>query len=226
MSSMGGYGAAVAALGGILQSVAAEQAQEKANQVFQDMMMRQQHLGQQSYEAWQNNLKGMGVETARQQIAQGSVDRQKLYGELQGSASSATGPGLSARDSAFGQSSGQVRGQLGGYSDWELLQHLSSIRTQNELNKISNFSRGWASVLPLQLQDAQHSQDELAFWGNLLSSVGGGAASFGNTYNAGQPASDPYAPRQTGSSWDNPDMSSFAPSGGDQSLSPYNILGE
>jgi len=183
-----GYGAALAAVGGALQTVAAEQAQEAMNRQFANMLARQQRYAQQSFGTLEGALPGMGVEAARDQMAQGQAQREKLYGELMNSPTSATGPTSSARDTAFGKSSGEVRAKLGSYSDWELMQHINNIKTQNELNKISNFSQGWSSLLPLQLNQAQHSQDELAFFGSLLSSVGGGAASFGSLYGGGQSA--------------------------------------
>ena len=183
-----GYGEALQAIGGVLQSVAAEQAQEKMNQAFADMLARQQRYAQQAYGTWENALPGMGVETARQQMAQGQAHREDLYNQLLNSPSSATGPAMSARDSAFGRSTGQVRAKLGSYSDWELMQHINNIKTQNELNKISNFSQGWSSLLPLQLNQAQHSQDELAMFGSLISSIGGGAANYGSLFGGAQSA--------------------------------------
>lgn len=222
----GGYGAALSAVGGVLQGIAASKAQDRMNQVFSDAMARQQHLGQQATEAWQTGLQGQGVETANQQLAQGQQQREQLYNQLGATPSSATGPAMSARDSAYGAASGRVRGRLGSYSDWELMQSLQRIKTQNELNKISNFSKGWEGVLPSQLTDAQHSQDELAFWGNLISSVGGGAGSFNNT-------AIPSAQQSSGGSL-NP-YSIQSPVGyeqggggvynaGDDSTNPYSIL--
>lgn len=179
---------ALQAIGGVLQSVAAEQAQEKMNQAFADMLARQQRYAQQSFGTLEGALPGMGVENARAQMAQGQAQRENLYSQLMGTPTSATGPAMTGRDSAFGQSTGQARAKLGSYSDWQLMQHINNIRTQNELNKISNFSQGWASLLPLQLNQAQHSQDELAMFGSLISSLGGGASSFGNLYGGPQSA--------------------------------------
>lgn len=220
--SAGGYGMALSALGGVLQSVAAEQAQEKANQVFQDMLMRQQRLGQQAYQTWETGAQHMGVETARDQMAQGQAQRENLYSQVDATSSSPTGPGANARDSAFGKASGAARAKLGSYSDWQVMQGLERIRTQNELNKISNFSKGWESVLPLQIQDAEHSQDELAFWGNLLSSVGGGAANFSSTHNAGQPASSNVYSIPSSRGYDFNPSPSIDESG--NAYSPYSIL--
>lgn len=224
-----GYGAILSALGGVLQSVAAEQAGERMRQAFIDELARQQHLGQQSYETWQGALPGMGAETAQQQIAQGAQRREKLYSDLQDVPLAPGGDRTTARDTAQAKSMGQARGQLGGYSDWELMQHINSIRTQNELNKISNFSQGWERVFPYRLDDAQHSQDELAFFGNLVSSVGGGSASFGSLYGGGdtqRPSSTQfYSPNQPGvqGGYDYNVPSNVDSSG--NPYSPYSIFG-
>ena len=183
----GGYGMILQALGSGIQAAAAAEAQRKMNETFQNALAQQQRYSQQSFGTLEGALPGMGVENARAQMAQGQSQREGLYNQLMGSATSATGPQMSARDTAFGQSSGAVRAKLGSYSDWELMQHLNNIRTQNELNKISNFSQGSASLLPLNLQDAQHSQDELALFGSMLGSLGGSIGNYGSsapqTYN-------------------------------------------
>jgi len=175
---------ALQAIGGTIQGIAAEQAQRKMSQAFADELMRQQRYSQQSFGTLEGALPGMGVETARDQMAQGQAQREKLYGELLNSPTSATGPAVSGRDMAFGKASGSVRAKLGSYSDWELMQHINNIKTQNELNKISNFSAGWSSVLPEQLTDAQHSQDDLAFIGSLISGGGGIASLYGGPQSA------------------------------------------
>lgn len=225
--SAAGYGAALSVIGGVLQSIAASKAQDRMNQVFSDAMTRQQHLGQQATEAWQTGLQGQGVETANQQLAQGQQQREQLYNQLGATPSSATGPAMSARDSAYGAASGRVRGRLGSYSDWELMQSLQRIKTQNELNKISNFSKGWEGVLPAQLTDAQHSQDELSFWGSLIASVGGGMGGSTKTsmpssqQNPGGGGLDPYS-IQSPTGYEQGGGGAY--NAGDDSTNPYSIL--
>lgn len=181
--SYGGYGAALQAVGGVLQAVAAQQAGEKMRQEFLNELARQQHLGQQSYETWQTGTRGRGVEDARSQMAQGKAQRENLYSELDSASMDAGGSKADSRDKQHMKSSGSARAQLGSYSDWELMQHINNIRTQNEMNKLSNFSQGWERVFPFRMDDASHSQDELKLTGSLLSSVGGGAGDFSNIYS-------------------------------------------
>lgn len=221
-----GYGAILSAVGGVLQSVAAEQAGERMRQTFMDQLAREGRLSQNAYDIWQNSARGMGAEGAQQQMAQGEANRNALYDQLQGANLSANHTGT-ARDAAQGKASGEVRAKLGSYSDWELMQHINNIRTQNELNKISNYASGWERVFPYKMDDAQHSQDELAFFGNLVSSVGGGASSFGSLYG-GEQTGKPY----TQSLYSNPpsgvsggyDYNPPSSGGGDNSFNPYSIL--
>lgn len=170
---------ALQAIGGVLQSVAAAQAQARANQVFQDEMDRQTRYGNESYGVFGKGLQQSGAETAQMQMQQGQSKREKMYSDLAGAqpmGGSNSGP--TARGQAEYKQLGQNRAALGSYSDWELMQHINTIRTQDELNRISDFSKGSAGVLPMALDQAQHSQDELAFFGSLVSSVGGGSGSF------------------------------------------------
>lgn len=179
-----GIGSAANLVGGIMQSIAAAKAREAMGKAFDKEIQLQQGYRNKAFNEFQPGTEQRGVEVAREQIQQGSQRRQNFYNAnnnpLSVGASNAT-----SRDKAAFQMSGQLRGQLGGYSDWGLHQFINNLKTQNAINKISNFAGGDASVFPYKMYDAQHSMDELAAWGNLISSIGGGAQGWGQLFGLG-----------------------------------------
>lgn len=187
--SVAGYGAIAQAGGGIIQSVAASLAQKAMEEAFRKQLELQEGYRNQAFGVFQPALQQRGVETARKQIGEGSQNRQGFYQKV-GQAPLALKGGQNQRDKANYALQGQVRGQVGGYSDWAINQMINNIRAQDAINKISNFAGGDAQVFPYQLQEAQHSQDELAAFGGMLSGLGGAASSYGNYFQQPQ---DPYS---------------------------------
>src|SRR5206468_2038209 len=88
--------------------------------------------------------------------------------------------------------SGMQRSKVGSVNDWQLDQMINRIRTQQDLDKISNFARGTSQIFPYRMYEAQHSMDELAFWGNLISSIGGGGGNMMSTFGGGGPPTTMY----------------------------------
>jgi hypothetical protein len=152
----------------------AKRAQEEE---FAREIQRQQRYRNEAFGTFQPSLRGRGVETAREQIGEGAQKREDFYGKV-GETQFGVGGGPNERDKALYGLLGKGRAQLGGYSDWALNQLISNIRTQDELNRISNFAGGTAQVFPYRMEEASHAGDELAFWGSLIASLGGGAGSF------------------------------------------------
>lgn len=180
----GGYGAIANVAGGIIQSIAASKARKEMEQAMQDFMRQQKGYRGDAMEVFQPSLEYRGVENARTQLKQGADTRKAEFDRVGQTPMGINSVGPSARDNAYLGMRGQARANLGAYSDWQLLQDINNLRTQQELNKISNFAGGNAQVFPARMEDASHSYDELAFWGNLISSVGGSAGAWGGMFGA------------------------------------------
>jgi len=172
------YGAIAQAGGAAIQGIAATLARKEMDKVFAREMQNQDRYRNESFDKWQKGTQQQGVETARDDIQQGKQRRQDAYTQI-----NETSFGPNEKKTAQGQMSfglsGDARAGLGGYSDWALNKMVRSIRLQDEMNKISNFSAGDASVFPSLMQDAQQSQDKLAMFGQILSGGGGAASSLG-----------------------------------------------
>ena len=195
-----GYGAAASVAGGVIQSVAASQAAAAMKAALEKELQNQEHYRNQSYNIFQPALQYNSAENANQLINQGAADRQAYYQKVgQTPLALKSGDGSNVRSKAQYALSGQNRANLGGYSDWALHQLINHIRSQDEMNKISNFAAGDAGVFPYKLQKAQHSQDELAAFGNMISSLGGSASAAGSYFQGppSQPQQQNYGQFQT-----------------------------
>lgn len=175
--SMGGAGAGAGIVGGFMQSVASTMESQAMFQAFQAELARQHGYDSQAYGAFLGSLPGQSAETAQQQIGAGQEQREKDYSQLQSMPLVAGGPSMSSTDAAALNLSDASRAKVGGYGDWKVNQTINNIKTQDQLNKISNFAGGTASVFPYKMYAAQHSQDELDMWGKAISSIGGGSFS-------------------------------------------------
>ena len=182
------YGAAIGAgasvVGGLMQAIAASNASRAMNRAFERELSRQEGYRNQAFDVFQPALEQRGVETARDQIDQGSQRRQALYAKVANAPLALGGQPDSARERANYTLLGRNRANLGGYSDWALDQLISNIRSQDELNKVSSFAGGTAGVFPYRLSDAQHSSDDLALIGSLISSIGGSAPALQQYFGA------------------------------------------
>lgn len=201
-----GIGSAANLVGGVMQMIAAAQARKAMEKAFRKEIDLQQGYKNQAFNAFQPYTQQRSVETANQQIAQGSQNRQDFYNKNNNPL--AVGKSnVTSRDLANYRLMGANRGQLGGYSDWGLHQFINNLRSQNDINKISNFAGGMAQVFPYKMYDAQHSGDELAMWGNLISSIGGGAQGWGQLFGQGPQQMNSYGMRQgTGGMFDSTQM--------------------
>jgi hypothetical protein len=182
--SAAAIGAGASVVGGIMQMIAARQAQAAIRNAIENEMTRQAGYRNQAFGTLGEAIPQRGVETARSQMAEGAANRRQAY-EGVNQASLGFGGGQSQRDRANYSLQGDARAKLGSYSDWQLRQLVSHIRTQDKLNKISNFAGGQAqNVFPYVLHDSQHKGDELAALGQLIAAAGGTATSFGSLYGA------------------------------------------
>lgn len=173
-------GGAFNAIGGIIQGIAANRAKKDMQRQLNKELERQARYQQQAFGGFEGYVPSLGVETARQQLKKGVDRRLAEYAVLKDTPlDTEQAPAVTAaRDSAYYDLAGNSRAKYGSYADWQLEQAIARIRQQNELNKISDFSRGTASVFPYKMYDAQHSEDGLNFLGSAISSLGGAAANW------------------------------------------------
>ena len=177
-----GIGAGANVVGGIMQTAAAGMAQKAMYSALARELQRQQGHRNEALGAFQGGTEQRSAETANQQVDAGAQKREAKINQVGGLTFGLGQPNLMGRDKAAYKLKGMSRARLGGYSDWALDQMISNLRTQDQLNKISNFAGGDAQVFPYRMYDAQHSGDELAFWGSLISSIGGSSPAWGQMF--------------------------------------------
>lgn len=178
-----GIGAGASVVGGIIQSIAAAQAQKAMTRAFERELRRQNVYSNDATQAFHGTLQNDSVENANKLISEGAADRVGKYDAL---------PQLglnkgSQQDGRVAQnvhSNGVALGRLGGYSDWQMNRDIANILQQDKIDKTINFAGGTASVFPYRMNEAQHSQDMLAFIGQMVSAVGGSAPAWGQMFQA------------------------------------------
>jgi hypothetical protein len=177
MIGAAGVGMAANLVGGIMQGIAASQAAKEMQKEFAKEMSRQRGFQSEAQSIWGPMVAGMGRESADAAIATGRAERNAAYA---GAAPLGATPAYTVplRDRLKTAMIGDLRAKLGGYQDWMFGQAQDVQHAQQGLNRVSDKAAGSSSVFPYRMNDAQHSWDELAFWGQLISSIGGSAPNF------------------------------------------------
>jgi hypothetical protein len=185
-------------IGGVLQSLAATNAQRAMYRAFESEMARQGQYRGQAVTSMNQYLPTLGSEQAGQDMAQGVTRRENAYATGRDQ-SLRQGAEHTSRDDAYYDLTGHNRARMAAYGDWGLAQGIRGGREAQTLDKITNFAQGDSSVFPYRMYKAQHSMDQLAFFGQLISSLGGGSTSMGQNMSqppqGGQSPSGPY-PRE------------------------------
>lgn len=187
-----------------MQAAAAQAEQRNMFNEYKKELERQGAYQLQATQAFQPNIAASGSEAAQGDLASGAAQRQAAYGSLQNVPLSISGTGdessaYKALDAAAYGQRGQERAALGAYGDWQHQLGIGNQAVQRQLNQISNFAGGTAGVLPYRMYQAQHSMDELAFWGQMIQSLGGTAANYqqlfgGSPVQGGQQYGSPIGP--------------------------------
>lgn len=185
-----GVGAATSVVGGTMQAVAASQEQREMFRQFQRELQRQGAYRNEAMGSFNNWAPTLGAETARTEMGAGAANRMADYTRV-GGQSLKQGGGNDARDQAYFDMTGANRAKLSSYNDWQNRQAISGEREGQALAKISNFAGGDAQVFPYRMYQAQHSADELAFWGQMISSIGGGASNYAQLFSGPQVSNGP-----------------------------------
>jgi hypothetical protein len=175
--TLAGLGLALAGTG--TQMYANNRTQNAENQAASSELARQEQFQNQARNVFNQNLQNSTPQTAGQQQQQG---QQQFLGaskqaQLPSLGLTATDPTQAnavsgAGQDALNQLGQQSNAQLQGYSNVPLQQGLGNLQTQNQLGAISGNASDWASILPLQLQQASQSQAGLSALGSLLGTAG------------------------------------------------------
>lgn len=197
-----GLGIGLDLAGGVLNSIAATQARGKMYGAFQDELNRQRGYSNQAYGAFLPALDKLSRENADKEVGQGAMERRGMYDSIGSRPMSVSGSGPTTRDKNLLGMYGGQRASVGGLSDWQLDRAIDDIRLNQQLHQIGNFAQGTASVFPYRMYQAQHSMDEMKFWGDLISSVGGGA-SMSDVFKTQAPPQQQITPMQAQGTWNN-----------------------
>lgn len=170
---LGGAGAGVNAYAG-------ERTHGAMNSAVNQEMARNRGYQQQGQQVFQQSLDQSTPQAAKQQIGQGQQQLAGLIQNAQAVPLSASMPSNTLGDSGVNAQAQQAKTNMsntaasnyGGYSNYGLQQYLKDMQAQNQLGVINQNARGWANVLPAQLQDAQNSQQGLQALGSLLGTAG------------------------------------------------------
>lgn len=174
-------GMATSMVGGIMQSIAASMENSAMQHAFNQEMRQQLGFSGQEFGQWVGDLPSQGSEAAGRAIDSGAQKAQGMYGQVNNMPLLAGGGGGSASpyastDNAALQQAGSARARIGGLSDWQLGRAIDDLKTKDAINRINFRSQGQAQLFPYKMYNAQHSQDELDFWGKTISSIGNSGA--------------------------------------------------
>jgi hypothetical protein len=190
-----GYGGIATMAGGIMQSIAAAQAQQAMYDEYKKELKRQGVYQQQSYDAFGKNTTQSGAANTKAEMGAATQKRESQYA---GAAEKPLGiygtPSVgtdSARDAAAVADAGARRAALGSYGDAGFSREMGNIGTGRELGRIGNFSEGENRLYPYRMYDAQNTLWQLALAGKLLSSIGNLSGDISSVYKGYAAPSQP-----------------------------------
>jgi hypothetical protein len=169
-------GLALAGAGAGTQAYAGSKETSAMNDAVSQEMARNQQYQQQGQNVFQQSLAKSTPQAAQQQIGQG---QQQLAGLIQNaqavplSLSMPSSIGVNDQtQQAKTNMSNTAASNLGGYSNFGLQQNLKDMQAGSQLGVINQNARGWANILPAQIQQASQSQQGLMSLGQLLGMAG------------------------------------------------------
>ena len=178
-------------VGGIMQSIAASMENQAMQHAFNQEMRQQLGFSGQEFGQFMGDLPNQGRGAADTAIDQGAQKNQQMYGQVNNMPLLAGGGDASpyaSTDNAALQQAGSARARIGGLSDWQLGRMIDDLKTKDAINRINFRSQGLAQLFPYKMYNAQHSQDELNFWGKTISSIGNGGTGGNLSTDQGPPA--------------------------------------
>lgn len=167
-----------------------QSAQAQAN-VWSQYRSRNKKREAEAAQTFDQNLAKSGADTAQADMDAGAQQRENVYAKLNsvsGGAPLPTAPTANSTvatptlanralvknsGSVWNKMLGKAEAKLGSLQDWQLAQNVRNNRTEQELNRITQESKGdLNNVVPVELSAAAHKGDALQGWGTLLSAAG------------------------------------------------------
>lgn len=189
-------GAAMAAAGAGMGMAGAAESKGAMNEARNAELLRQRGYQEQADKTVQASIGQSTRGVTDKQLAEGEASRNAGYakvGQVVPGAQSASLPGqngtvtageagsgptaraaatASKTANAWGRLVGGAQAKLGSYQDWGLAQRIKDARANSDLSVTNSFARGSANVLPVEMEAASHTGDELAGWGQLVGALG------------------------------------------------------
>jgi len=220
MGTAAAVGAGANIVGGELQGWASVLDQIKMGQAYRSELAKQQAYQQQALGLFNQQPGKSSAEGMSASMAQAAKDRMGQYGQV---ASVPLGVGPTTEYGKQGYNPGAAdayTSMMGGlrakdlaYGDYQVQQAIDNMRTQRQLDQISNFAGGQSrNVFPLQMYKAQHTMDWMSQLGQAISSIGGAAANYAQYAQTPQ---QQYGANPSGGPLYGPGLSgySYAPAG-------------
>lgn len=172
-------GAATNVIGGILQAVAAKEAQKRMYQTYLSQLTKQRGFQGQMFGDFSSQAPGIySVEAANNTLGQGGQDRQLRYQQIQDNPA-LVGAALPTQQAQTANNMASNRSATyAAYGDLAPTQSIRESKLGDLLKRTGFRSQGAAQVFPLQMQHSQHSMDWLTLLGQMISSIGGAAGNY------------------------------------------------
>lgn len=180
-------GAALSAAGAGADVVGTQQTQSAMNAAVTNELAEQQQYANKGRNIFEQSLTASSPATAQTQIQQGQQKAMSDYQRLQSLDLNASGKATPFQtdstalnvDTGRTSLSNTAQSKLQGYSEWDLQQQIKDLQAKGQLGVLSTNAQNTASLLPYQLQAAQHAGDTWSGIGSLLSAAGGVTDAFG-----------------------------------------------
>jgi len=180
-------GAALSAAGAGVEVVGTQKSQSAMNSAVENELAQQQGYAKQGRNIFEQSLQGSSPQTAQTEMAQGQQKAMSDYQRLQSLDLNSAGKQapFQSDSSALTVDQGRTnlsnaaQAKLQGYSEWDLQQQIKDLQAKGQLGVLSTNAANTASLLPYQLQAAQHAGDTWTGIGSLLSAAGGITGSLG-----------------------------------------------
>ncbi len=184
--------------GGEISGWAAVLARDEMFKKYKEEQRRQESFRTEGAGLFDQAVGHAGAEEAGRQLDKSAGERRATFDQV-----GQTPLGLPNRtqqsfspsaDKAYLKLRGGQRAKLGSYGDWGLDQALNQAMSQERINRLSDKAGGVASLFPYRMYQAEHSQDLLAQIGAAISSIGGGAANYGQYAKGPDTSGTKYQP--------------------------------
>lgn len=177
MGIAAGAGAAAQIAGDVMSGIGASTAGNRMNDALQNEVKALIPFMVQTNQAVKKGIDASDPFNAQQEIATGTKRASDLYNQVEGVPTSLTPKGPSAgndpRNQAWAHLVNAVKAPQQGYNEFTLQQMIKNLELARQMRLWSQQAQDSASVLPLTINAAKHSEDNLMGWGSVLQQIGG-----------------------------------------------------